>query len=105
MRNIEKAKKEGYEVEIHYIGVNSAKIAKDRIKHRVAMGGHDIPDEDVNRRFSESFENLRLILCECDRVVLYDNTMALNRFAVYEQGKRISLAEIIPEWYIKYVDY
>ncbi|MGN0154052.1 MAG: zeta toxin family protein, partial [Lachnospiraceae bacterium] len=74
VRNINRAKLLGYEVELHYVGVESVEIAKDRIAYRVAHGGHGIPDADVERRYIESFEHLNLVKEMCDLVVLYDNT-------------------------------
>lgn len=94
----------GYIVEIHYVGVNSAEIAKSRIAHRVKTGGHGIPDADVERRYEESFINLKSVLSLCDMVVLYDNTESFNRFAVYKSGKLIRLSEDSPEWYRKIKD-
>lgn len=34
IKNILKAKELGYFIELHYVGVESAQIAKDRVKHR-----------------------------------------------------------------------
>ncbi|MBP3506440.1 MAG: zeta toxin family protein [Lachnospiraceae bacterium] len=101
MKNIEKAKALGYEIVLHYVGVESVEIAKKRIAYRVAHGGHGIPDVDVERRYTESFENLKRVIPICDLVVLYDNTEAFNRFAVYKNGKIVTLSEDRPEWYIK----
>ena len=103
IRNIDKAKERGYKVEIHYVGVDSVQIAKDRIAYRVAHGGHGISDEDVERRYQESFEKLRQIIKKCDRVIMYDNTIAFKRFAVYEEGKRIELSDEPPKWYEKVI--
>lgn len=99
IRNIEIAKSLGYTIEMHYVGVNSAETAKSRIVHRVKSGGHGIPDADVERRYEESFINLRLVIPLCDMVVLYDNTESFNRFAVYKSGKLFRLSEAVPEWY------
>ena len=41
---------------------------------------------DVERRYIESFEHLNLVKEMCDLVVLYDNTEAFNRFAIYKNG-------------------
>ena len=43
---------------MNYIGVESSDIAKERVKYRVSQGGHGIPDEDIERRYYESLENL-----------------------------------------------
>lgn len=103
LRNIDKAKSLGYTIEMHYVGVNSADIAKQRIRHRMKVGGHGIPDEDVERRFVETFMNLKKVLKKCDTVVLYDNTEEFKRFAVYQNGECVSIGDDVPEWYTKYV--
>ena len=45
VKNIEKARDAGFNIEMHYIGVESVDICKERIRHRVKNGGHGIPDE------------------------------------------------------------
>ena len=103
LKNIDRAKSLGYEIELHYVGVESIELAKKRIAYRVAHGGHGIPDADVERRYIESFENLNLIKDKCDLVVLYDNTEVFNRFAIYKNGELYTITEQIPMWYEKYV--
>ena len=68
--NIKLAKSLGYKIELHYVGVASADIAKERIAYRVSQGGHGIPDADVERRYTESFTRLKELVNICDLVVL-----------------------------------
>ena len=49
-RTIHRAKQSGYGIELHYVGVDSPEIAKQRIAERVKMGGHGIPDKDVEKK-------------------------------------------------------
>ncbi len=93
------AKSLGYRIELHYVGVASADIAKTRIAYRVSQGGHGIPDADVERRYVESFNQLREVISLCDMVVLYDNTKIFNRFAIYQYGKLCNLSDTRPDWY------
>ena len=74
-------------------------IAKERIAYRVKHGGHGIPDVDVERRYVESFQNLKRVIEMCNLLVLYDNTEAFNRFAIYKSGELISLSDDVPMWY------
>ncbi len=99
LRNIKMAKALGYQIELHYVGVDSVEIAKKRIAYRVSQGGHGIPDADVERRFTESFQQLKKVLSICDMVILYDNTEIFKRFAIFKEGKLCNLAEECPEWY------
>lgn len=103
INNIIKAKNLGYKIEVHYIGVESIEIAKERIAYRVEHGGHGIPNADVERRYYESFEHLRKIMNICDVVILYDNTEAFNRFAIFHNGETVMLSKELPDWYGKYL--
>ena len=84
---------------MHYVGVESPEIAKNRIAHRVSHGGHGIPDNDVDRRYVQSFENLIKVLTVCDTAVLYDNTIRFKQFAIYRNGKLSYLSEYRPNWF------
>lgn len=101
MRNIKRAKELGYVIELHYVGVDSVEIAKERVKCRVAKGGHGIPEADIEKRYEESFVNLKMILEICDLAVLYDNTDDFRRFAIFRNGKIVRLSHQVPCWFEK----
>ena len=102
LRTIHRAKQLGYGIELHYVGVDSPEIAKQRIAERVKMGGHGIPDRDVEKRFGESFRNLHEVIGLCDLAALYDNTNEFRRFAIYKCGEIVRLSKNTPEWYLKW---
>lgn len=99
IKNIRRAKQQGYTIELHYVSVDSAEIAKQRVAERVRRGGHGIPEKDIEKRYKESFQNLKIILQECDLAVFYDNTEEFRRFAIYKNGKLVRLSRNIPEWF------
>lgn len=98
IRNISKARNEGYDIHLYYVGVESAEIAKKRIAYRVANGGHGIPDKDVERRYIETTRNMKAIWPMCDKVIFFDNTISFNYVAYYENGDFIQLTPILPSW-------
>lgn len=57
MKTIQKAKILGYKVVLIYSYLNSPKLCENRIKIRVMNGGHNIPKEDIIRRFYRSKNN------------------------------------------------
>ena len=71
---IRKAKDNGYKINLYYVGLESEQIAKDRVKIRVAKGGHDIAPELIERRYKESLENLKEILPIVNNLYLFDNS-------------------------------
>lgn len=76
----------GYEICMHYVGLKDANLAIERIKHRASIGGHDIAETDVRRRFGASIANFSKALDYCDEVRVYDNTHELTRIAAWSHG-------------------
>ncbi len=71
---MEEAKRRGYEVELVYIRLASVALALERVAARVARGGHDVPPQDVVRRFSRSLKNLPKAVSLADKVTILDNS-------------------------------
>ncbi len=51
---IREAEARGYRILLHYIVIGSATQAVARVALRVRLGGHDVPEDDVRRRFDRS---------------------------------------------------
>lgn len=68
------AKQKGYTVELVYIQLASPELALKRIAARVARGGHDVPVNDVIRRFKRSLDNLPKAIELADRVKILENS-------------------------------
>ncbi len=98
LKNIRKAKEMGYCIELHYVGVDSVEIAKERVRARVNKGGHGIPETDIEKRYIETFCNLKEILKDCDLTAFYDNTEGFRRFAIFRNGKTVRLSHNLPKW-------
>lgn len=103
INNIMRAKNLGYTVDVYYVGVASVEIAKDRVEKRVANGGHGVSADIIERRYYESFENMKEILDQCDTVSFYDNTVKFRRVAIYRNGQLIREAADLPKWYTEHI--
>ena len=57
IKTIKKAKELGYQVILIYSYLDNPILCENRIKIRVLNGGHNIPKEDIQRRFYRSKEN------------------------------------------------
>ena len=101
INNIDKAKKLGYFIELHYIGVESVQIAKERVKYRVKQGGHGISEKDIEKRYTETFQQLNKILRQCNLIIFYDNTKGFRRFAICKNGELIRVSHNVPNWFSK----
>ena len=51
---IREAKAQGYRFLLHYIRIGSGDQAVGRVGLRVKLGGHDVPEDDIRRRFERS---------------------------------------------------
>lgn len=103
VNRIAKAKEAGYWIEMHYVGVDSVEIAKERIRHRVATGGHGIPDADVERRYARSLENVKEIAPKVDKLFFYDNSTrnGIKVIAEYRNGALMRLWDgPMPQWFV-----
>jgi predicted ABC-type ATPase len=65
----------GYKIHLFFLWIPDADLALSRIETRVARGGHNVPAEDVIRRFRRSISNFfRLYQPFLDSWSLLDNT-------------------------------
>ena len=58
-RKIQQWQKIGYHVSVMYLRLPSADIAVQRVRQRVAAGGHNIPEDDIRRRFDRGWHYLK----------------------------------------------
>ena len=58
VRIFEKAKRRGYTIELHFIWIPDVREAIRRVRQRVIEGGHDVPADDIRRRFGRSIQHL-----------------------------------------------
>lgn len=72
-RQIAAARRKCYWIVLHFVSVGSPDLALDRIRNRVALGGHDVPAADVRRRFERSHTSLPAAISWTDVALLYDN--------------------------------
>ena len=74
INNILNAKKSGFKIKLHYVGLESSKLAIQRVADRVNKGGHGIPKEDIERRYNTSLSNLKEVIPLVDNLYIYDNS-------------------------------
>lgn len=83
------AQKRGYKVNIIFFWLRIPELAIERVKLRVASGGHDVPEETIRRRFGLGLDNLfKLYLPICDYWMILDNSNSPSRI-VAEGGIKV----------------
>ncbi len=98
LKTVKRAVSSDYYIRLYYVGVDSAEESIRRIKNRVAKGGHDIPDDDVRRRFAKRFDDLMMILPYCNEAHFFDNENGFSESAEYKNGTLIVKTADIPDW-------
>lgn len=64
----------GLDVRIWYAGLASVELHIERVRRRVAKGGHDIPETTIRRRFDDSRRNLIGLLPHLAELKAFDNS-------------------------------
>ncbi|MBP7836363.1 MAG: zeta toxin family protein [Candidatus Omnitrophica bacterium] len=63
-----------YKLHLFFLWIPGPQLALERIKERVSEGGHDIPAQDVRRRFNRSITNfLKLYQPLLDSWIIFNN--------------------------------
>lgn len=86
LHTVMRAHRLGYRVFLFYVGVADENIALRRIAHRVDIGGHDIDEAAVRRRYHTSLVNMSRALPYCEEVHVFDNTIAFKRIALWRRN-------------------
>ncbi len=67
-------RKAGWNVTLLYLYIPGIAFSAQRVRQRVLKGGHDIPHEDIVRRYPRSIRNLFAYADVCDKTMCFDNT-------------------------------
>jgi predicted ABC-type ATPase len=75
LKLLKEMKEDGYKIHLFFLWLHSSELALRRVKERVSMGGHDVPEGTIIRRFNRGLYNLvyfyRPLL---DSWILFDNS-------------------------------
>jgi predicted ABC-type ATPase len=102
---MDSARGAGFGVALVYVGVDSERLAIQRVRERRQAGGHDVPEGDVRRRYRRSLAHLPAAIGLSDHTMLYDNSAPANAgpriFAEVEQGIVTALEPDPPRWLMR----
>lgn len=100
LRMMAEAKQKGWLIDLIYVGVASVETSIDRVAQRVAQGGHNVPEEDIRRRYTRSLANLPIAIELANRATILDNSTAAGHqpIAIVENGRVVEQVRELPEW-------
>lgn len=95
---VERGLAAGYLVELHVMLVPED-LAVARVTHRVALGGHTVPEDKVRQRYRRLWTLVVAARQLADRATFYDNTTTkpFRPVALYERGRPVG-APAWPAW-------
>lgn len=105
LRELEKAKKIGFKTYLYFICTDDYEKNIDRVKLRVAKGGHNVDVDRIRKRYFKTLENLAEVIKTVDRAFLFDNSgKKMDLLAEVYQGKAFKFhTQNLPFWFEKYV--
>jgi predicted ABC-type ATPase len=78
-------KSRGYSFLAAYVWVDSPDVSVDRVARRVALGGHNVPEEVIRRRYERGLVNFLDLYCAlADEWRFFDNTAPGDAILVAE---------------------
>lgn len=93
-KTIAKARAQGYGITILYFWLNSLELAVERVRARVAAGGHNIPEETIRRRYTAGLHYFFNIYRNmADRWILADNSQIPFRVVAEGQAGRLTIKD------------
>lgn len=90
-----KAKEQGYNITLLFFWLNNIELAKERVKTRVEEGGHNIPQDVIERRYLRGIYNLfDLYLPLIDNGLIFDNSYGMPKlFAQKAKHEEITILD------------
>ncbi len=72
---IKREKQRGYRFILTFLWLSSADLAVQRVKERVRLGGHNVPEDVISRRYAAGLKNFfELYEPLADGFMIYDNS-------------------------------
>lgn len=92
------AREKGYKIHLLFLWLDSVELAIERVKQRVAQGGHHIPEETIRRRYQKGIRNFFTLYEErVDAWLFLDNSGATPTLMA-ENGDRGMTVHDATKW-------
>lgn len=95
---VRRAQALGYKVHLIFFFLENEEQAIQRVAQRVSNGGHNIPEDDIRRRFKRGIYNLiHLYMPICDSVLVYNNEKTPAKLVARTKNQNDDIELIEPE--------
>lgn len=95
---VDRAHEHGFRVRLIYVVLDNVELNVERVRIRVAKGGHDVPEDKIRERRLRSLEQLSWFFDHADMADIFDNSGAEPTLVVSKRGDDVLVfGEPIPE--------
>lgn len=103
---IKLAAESGYQITIIFFWLKSPELAKLRVQKRVILGGHNIPEKVIERRYSRGINNLlNHFIHLCNNWGIYDNSESEPKAVCWSAQGELEVMDLLTyqsiEQYVK----
>jgi len=100
---LERAQRAGYRTYLYFIATDDPEINISRVRNRVKLGGHSVPEDRISPRYRRSLDLLMDAIRCSNRAYVFDNSGDNKKhtwIAEITDGKELELkSDTIPAWF------
>lgn len=102
---IKRASELGYKTYLYFVSLEDPELNKSRVKARVLLLGHDVPEDKIESRYYKTMELLYDALKLVDKAFLFDNSGSRSTLFAKYMDSDISIEDVdnVPHWFYTYV--
>jgi predicted ABC-type ATPase len=94
VRLLNDLKDRGYSIHLFYLWIHSIDIALERIAARVRMGGHNVPEDIVRRRYQKGLSNFSELYRQLtDFWAIYDDSTDTPYLIAYKEHDKLAIID------------
>lgn len=94
---LQEAKRHGFKTYLYYVSTVDPMINIARVKYRVSVGGHPVPEQKIVERYYRSMDLLMQAVDASDRTYLFDNSSNGEKAAFIAEIQSAETLKMNPE--------
>ena len=100
---LQKARNAGFKNYLYYIATDDPAINIQRVRNRVTIGGHPVPEDKIRQRYYRSLDLLLSAIKLTDRAFIFDNSgnEAIWLAEINLVGEINARVKELPDWFYK----
>ena len=95
---VRRAKDAGYRTRAVFVGTSTHRVNIARVRRRSREGGHDVPENEIVRRWAAAWRNLLDTWDALDAIEIIDSSGDTPRLVANKQEAKVQIAGLLPKW-------